>query len=104
MLEDKKFELMTATGESESRSFPEILSRSEKTILYFYPKDNTPGCTTEAQDFTRLKKEFESKGVQVVGVSKDDSASHEKFRISCALDIDLISDTDGSLVDHFRVM
>jgi thioredoxin-dependent peroxiredoxin len=81
-----------------------LLSPSPKTLLYFYPKDNTPGCTLEAQDFTRLKSDFAKLGIQIVGVSKDDEASHEKFTTSCNLDITLISDTDGTLHEQFGVI
>lgn len=49
------------------------------TLLYFYPKDNTPGCTLEATDFSRLQKDFENLGVEIIGVSRDSEASHEKF-------------------------
>ncbi len=80
------------------------LSHSPKTLLYFYPKDNTPGCTLEAQDFTRLKGEFAKLGIQIIWVSKDSEASHEKFTTSCSLGIELISDTDGSLHEKFGVI
>jgi peroxiredoxin Q/BCP len=81
-----------------------LLSQSEKTLLYFYPKDNTPGCTLEAQDFTRLKQDFTALGIQVIGVSKDSDASHEKFTTSCNLGITLISDESGELHDQFGVI
>ncbi len=82
----------------------EILPKSPRTLLYFYPKDNTPGCTLEAQDFTRLKNDFAKLGIQIIGVSKDSEASHEKFTSSCHLGIELISDTDGSLHEEFGVI
>ena len=81
-----------------------LLSKSEKTLLYFYPKDNTPGCTMEAQDFTRLKWDFAKLGIQIIGVSKDSEASHEKFVSSCSLGIELISDTTGELHEEFGVI
>ncbi len=81
-----------------------LLDKSSKTILYFYPKDNTPGCTLEAQDFTRLKKDFESLGIQIIGVSKDSESSHAKFRDKCNLGIELISDIDGKLHEAFGVI
>ncbi len=77
---------------------------TKKTLLYFYPKDNTPGCTLEAQDFTRLKKDFEALGIHIIWVSKDSEASHAKFRESCSLGIDLIADTDSKLHEHFGVI
>ena len=78
------------------------LSQTKKyTILYFYPKDNTPGCTLEAQDFTRLKADFEALGVEIFGVSKDSEASHENFCAKHGLGITLISDPDGVLHEKF---
>lgn len=81
-----------------------LLSKSPLTLLYFYPKDNTPCCTLEAQDFTRLKWEFSELGIQIVGVSQDSEASHEKFTTSCNLGIELIADTDNSLHNKFNVI
>jgi len=80
------------------------LAKSKYTLLYFYPKDNTPGCTLEAQDFTRLKKDFAKLDIQIIGVSKDDATSHQKFIESCKLDITLIPDTEGKLCDQFGVI
>lgn len=78
------------------------LSQTKKyTILYFYPKDNTPGCTLEAQDFTRLKADFENLDVEIFGVSKDSEASHENFCAKHGLGITLISDPDGVLHEKF---
>ena len=53
--------------------------RGTAVVLYFYPKDDTPGCTTEALDFTRLAQEFEAAGAKVLGISKDSAAKHGKF-------------------------
>ncbi len=79
-----------------------LLSQTKKyTLLYFYPKDNTPGCTLEAQDFTRLKVDFENLGVEIFGVSKDSEASHENFCTKHNLGITLISDPDGVLHEKF---
>ncbi|CRF46668.1 Thiol peroxidase, Bcp-type [Helicobacter heilmannii] len=63
-------------------------------VLYFYPKDNTPGCTIEAQDFTKLRAEFEAKGAVILGVSPDDTKSHCHFIESEQLNIELLSDPD----------
>ena len=87
----------TADDTVKTETLARLFARSPKTVLYFYPKDNTPGCTTEAQEFTALKDRFAQSGVQIVGVSSDSAASHQKFGISCALGIDLISDDDGEL-------
>lgn len=81
-----------------------VLFDSPRTLLYFYPKDNTPGCTLEAQDFTRLKNDFAKLGIQIIGVSKDSEVSHEKFTTSCGLGIPLISDVDGTLHEQFGVI
>jgi thioredoxin-dependent peroxiredoxin len=70
-------------------------------VLYFYPRDNTPGCTTEAKDFTDLKPEFEKHNVIIYGVSKDSVASHEKFSTKQCLEIDLLSDPDHKVIDAF---
>jgi peroxiredoxin Q/BCP len=71
------------------------------TVFYFYPKDDTPGCTIEAQDFTRLLSEFENLGYKVFGVSKDSVASHQKFIKKCDLGIPLLSDTQGTMVEAY---
>jgi len=81
-------------------NFEEICN-GKKTILYFYPKDNTPGCTKEAIDFTNLKNEFEKLWYQIVGVSKDSVESHKKFIQKHNLKIPLISDPDLELHNKF---
>jgi thioredoxin-dependent peroxiredoxin len=80
-----------------------LLRESPRTLLYFYPRDNTPGCTLEGQDFTRLAAEFSALGIAIVGVSRDNHDSHLHFQSSCAIGIPLIAD-DGSLCDQFSVM
>ena len=70
-------------------------------VLYFYPKDDTPGCTTEAKDFSALAAEFAAAGVAVVGVSKDPSAKHQKFAAKHGLTIDLATDADDSVCEAF---
>lgn len=72
------------------------------TIVYFYPRDATPGCTTEAKDFRDLHEELEGLGAKVVGVSKDSVESHDKFVAKHELPFPLISD-DGTLVEGFGV-
>ncbi len=72
-------------------------------VVYFYPKDDTPGCTTEAKDFSALAPDFAAAGVAVLGVSKDTTASHAKFTKKHGLAVELVSDTDGSLCDAFGV-
>jgi peroxiredoxin Q/BCP len=70
-------------------------------VLYFYPKDDTSGCTREAQDFTALAPEFRKAGVKVIGVSRDPMKSHEKFIGKYDLAVPLVSDEDGRISDAF---
>ena len=70
-----------------------------RTVLYFYPKDDTPGCTIEAQEFTRLRPEFERAGVTVYGVSPDSASSHDRFAAKCELGIPLLSDPERRLIE-----
>ncbi|MFL6730686.1 MAG: peroxiredoxin [Sphingomicrobium sp.] len=70
-------------------------------VLYFYPKDDTSGCTREAQDFTALAPDFAKAGVKVVGVSRDPMKSHEKFIGKYGLAVPLVSDADGRISDAF---
>ena len=70
-------------------------------VLYFYPKDDTSGCTREAQDFTALADEFAKAGVRVVGVSRDPMKKHEKFIDKYGLKVPLASDEDGAISDAF---
>ena len=81
-----------------------IFTSSPYTLLYFYPKDDTPGCTLEATDFTRLVPDFAELGIQIIGVSKDSEVSHAKFRDKCNLGVTLISDEDGSLHEQYGVI
>ena len=74
---------------------------SGATLLYFYPKDDTSGCTREAQDFTALAPEFAKTGVRVVGVSRDPMAKHDKFIAKYSLAVPLASDADGAISDAF---
>jgi peroxiredoxin Q/BCP len=66
--------------------------KGKKVVLYFYPRDQTPGCTKEAQDFSQLQHEFEAKNAVVLGVSTDDLHSHRKFKNTCDLSVKLLSD------------
>ncbi len=75
--------------------------RGQKLVLYFYPKDDTSGCTREAQDFTALAGEFENAGAWVLGVSKDDAKKHRKFTDKYELKIPLATDRDGSVCEAF---
>ena len=70
-------------------------------VIYFYPKDDTPGCTTEAKDFTDMAGDFAALGVKVVGVSKDTVAKHDKFKAKHDLSLILASDADGGMCEAF---
>src|SRR5262245_57495876 len=70
-------------------------------VLYFYPKDDTPGCTREAHDFRDARRELEKRGAVVLGVSKDSLASHEKFCTKHGLDFPLLSDPEGAVLAKY---
>lgn len=73
-------------------------------IIYFYPKDNTPGCTTQAVGFSCLKDQFDALNTTIIGVSRDSVKTHQNFTEKQALTIDLISDKDEVLCQHFDVI
>jgi thioredoxin-dependent peroxiredoxin len=75
----------------------------QKLVVYFYPKDDTSGCTREAQDFTALMPEFAKAGTAVLGISKDPVKSHAKFAEKYSLTVALGSDADGSVCEAFGV-
>lgn len=77
--------------------------RGKKVLLYFYPKDNTAGCTKQACGYSRLKPQFEEKGVQIIGVSKDSVASHRKFQEKQELSITLLSDPELTAIQAYDV-
>ena len=76
-------------------------SPGQPLVLYFYPKDDTSGCTREAQDFTALAGDYAKAGVKVVGVSRDPMKSHEKFIGKYGLAVPLVSDEDGRISEAF---
>lgn len=78
--------------------------RGQNVVLYFYPKDSTPGCTTEGRDFSRLHSKFRRQKTIVLGVSRDSIASHEKFRAKQEFPFDLLSDPDEKLCKAFDVI
>jgi thioredoxin-dependent peroxiredoxin len=79
----------------------DLAAPGRPVVLFFYPKDDTSGCTREAQDFTALAGEFAAAGAEVVGASRDSEASHAKFTAKYALGMPLYSDGDGALSDAF---
>ena len=77
--------------------------RPKKVVLYFYPKDDTSGCTKEAQGFTEAKEQFDAAGAVVIGISKDSAAKHDKFIAKYDLDVILASDEDGTVCEAYGV-
>ena len=77
--------------------------RDKKVVLYFYPKDDTPGCTAEAQGFRDAVNDFAKLGVEIVGVSKDSVKRHDKFKSKYDLPFKLISDEDGKICEAYGV-
>jgi peroxiredoxin Q/BCP len=77
--------------------------RPAPVVLFFYPRDDTSGCTKEAIAFTTLKADFEAAGAQVFGISKDDIAAHDKFRDKHALEVPLLSDADSDVCETYGV-
>src|SRR5262245_24163522 len=78
--------------------------RGKKLVLYFYPKDNTPGCTLEGAGFRDAHKDFARAGAEVFGVSRDSLATHEKFKEKMKFPFELLSDEDESLCKQFGVI
>ena len=97
----KKAPDFTLEGDLGTVSLKDFLGK--KVVIYFYPKDATPGCTIEANDFTSLIKDFEKESCVVIGVSKDSCRSHEKFRAKEELDIILLSDEDHLMQESYGV-
>ena len=77
--------------------------RGKKVVLYFYPKDGTPGCTREAIEFRDIAKEFEKEDAIILGVSKDSVKSHQKFKRKHDLPFALLSDPEGKVLDLYGV-
>ena len=86
----------TSAGQSIDLAAP-----GKPLVLYFYPKDDTSGCTSEAKDFTALADEFAAAGAMVVGVSRDEMKKHDKFIAKYELKVPLASDADGAISDAF---
>jgi peroxiredoxin Q/BCP len=91
---DARFE--TAEGPASIKDYA-----GRKLVLYFYPKDDTSGCTREAQDFTALANDFAAAGTAIVGMSKDSVASHKKFQAKYDLKVALGSDAEGDVCEAF---
>ncbi len=94
-----EFTLPDQNGEMRSLSD----YRGQKVVLYFYPRDNTPGCTKQACAFGKLYPQFREKGAAVIGVSKDSVASHKKFEEKYGLPFTLLSDTEKEVIQAYGV-
>ncbi len=90
------FDLPTDTGRVSLASL-----KGKKIVLYFYPKDDTSGCTSEALQFSSEVEEFAKLGAVILGVSKDSAASHAKFRLKHDLTVELAADTTGEIVETY---
>ncbi len=94
--------IVLEASDGKKYSIADLVKNSD-LLLYFYPKDNTPGCTNQAKDFTRLKKDFADKNIQIVGVSPDNLKSHENFIAKQELDLLLLSDPEKELSTAMEV-
>ena len=77
--------------------------KGKTVVLYFYPKDDTPGCTREACDFRDSYARFKTQGAVILGVSRDDAASHQRFKQKYALPFPLLADTEGAVTEAYGV-
>jgi len=94
-----KFEAIDANGNKiKSTDF-----KGKKHVIYFYPKDFTPGCTTEADEFSKDYKKFQKEGIEVIGVSPDDVESHKKFCDKMGIKFPLLADADKEISQKFGV-
>src|SRR5437762_6297686 len=91
----------TTDGEGRSISLKDF--RGQKVVLYFYPKDDTPGCTKEACSFRDAFSKFKKQGIAVLGVSPDSEASHKKFTAKYKLPFTLLADTDRAIAEAYGV-
>lgn len=94
------FKIPSSSGED----FSTANLKGKTTVLYFYPKDSTPGCTTESNEFNELLPKFKKLNAQIVGVSRDSLKSHEKFICKYDFGFELLSDADEVLCDLFDVI
>lgn len=92
---------LPATG---GQTFTLSSARGKHLVIYFYPKDSTPGCTTEAQQFRDLYDKFRKANCEIVGISRDSIKSHENFKVKFTLPFELLSDADETVCNLFGVM
>jgi peroxiredoxin Q/BCP len=100
-INDKAPEFTLKNKEGEDISLSDFLGK--RVVLYFYPKDNTPGCTRQACAFASAYDAFKEKGVEVIGISKDSVASHQKFAEKYSLPFILLSDPDLQAIKSYGV-
>jgi len=94
-----KFEASDANGKKvKSTDF-----KGKKHVIYFYPKDFTPGCTTEADEFSKDYKKFQKEGIEIIGISPDDVGSHKKFCDKMGITFPLLADVDKGISNMFGV-
>ena len=89
---------------STGEPFSLLAHRGHPIVIYFYPKDSTPGCTTEAMQFRDLHEKFTARGAKIFGVSRDSVKSHQKFKTNLGLPFDLLADTDETVCRLFNVI
>ncbi|HIJ37923.1 MAG TPA: thioredoxin-dependent thiol peroxidase [Rhodospirillaceae bacterium] len=94
-------DFVLATDDGSSLTLSSL--RGRKVILYFYPKDDTPGCTTEACAFQAALPDFSAAKAEIIGLSKDDSKSHQRFKAKYGLGFTLLSDPDGKVCADYEV-
>lgn len=96
---DRAPEVALAMDEGRTAKLSSLAGKA--VVLYFYPKDDTPGCTTEAKDFSCMMGDFKQAGATVIGVSPDNAKSHKKFRDKYELEVGLASDEDHAVAEAF---
>lgn len=99
MVKDKAPDFQLLGVDGKTHSLAEF--NGKWIVLYFYPKDDTPGCTTEACSIRDARDELTALGVEVIGISKDDPSSHEKFKTKYNLNFMLLSDPDASIINAY---
>jgi len=103
-LENKKSPTLKVCLQDESSAtLKSLWEQQDYLVLYFYPRDNTPGCTTEAKDFQKNLSKFKKLNTRIIGCSPDSPSSHVKFMDKKNLKFDLISDPDKKLCEKFKV-
>ena len=95
---------LPVTGEEGEFTLSAAMAAGKAVVLYFYPKDDTPGCTIESTDFSALLDDFQKANAMVLGISRDNLRSHEKFRAKFDYQHHLLADTDAMLCKRFNVL